>query len=759
MLCGEEFFLVTTAIPPSTTSNQSSEVIKFAIDGMTCAACAARATRVLRRVPGVLEVSVNFALERGQARVAKDEVSSNQLSDVIHKAGFEFSLIPESTSKWAEERRVVAEIELRRDRFKLRLAICLTAPLILQHIAFLAFGPDAHVMPFLEVALATPVQFILGARFYRAAISALRSRSANMDVLVVLGTTSAYGYSWYLMATLGDSAAGQLYFEASAVIITLVMMGKYLEEKAKRGTTEAVLKLMDLRPEQACVSKEGTEEWVTVDKVRKDDLVIVRPGERIPIDGDIAEGDSDVDESLLTGESMPIPKYEGERVIGGSINGSGLLKIRATAVGEDTTLAKIVHLVENAQSGNAPVQRLVDQVTQVFVPIVISIAIATIVLWLSLAGEFGAGLIAAVSVLVIACPCALGLATPTAIVTGTGAAARAGILIKDVATLGQTYKLDTVVFDKTGTLTQGKPLVVSLESIQGDTNSLLEFGAAVQQGSEHPIGRAFLEAAEAQCINLPGVKDFKSITGFGAEGWVSGKQVLVGSRSWLRQRGISTKPGEVTADLWESNGRTVVWVVVSNSLQGIVGIEDQLREPSIAAVAQLKALNIQTILYSGDSTAVAQRVGRLVNIDEVRAGMRPEDKVQGIESLRSKGHLVGMVGDGVNDAPALAAADVGIAIGSGTDVAMETAGIILIRPDPQLVADAISISRSTWRKVYQNLFWAFAYNVVGIPLAAMGYLSPILAGAAMAMSSVSVVSNSLLLKRWRPRAISGMETE
>ncbi|MBM4220775.1 MAG: copper-translocating P-type ATPase, partial [Gammaproteobacteria bacterium] len=596
-------------------------------------------------------------------------------------------------------------------------------------------------------------KFVIGARFYRSAWQAIRARAGNMDVLVVLGTTAAYGYSLYLLAALGFSeAAGKLYFEASVVIITLVLLGKFLESRAKRGTTAAIRQLMELRPQTARVRQaDGTEREMPVFEVRTGDRIIVRPGERIPVDGIVHTGHSEVDESLITGESLPVDKQAGSRVTGGSINGTGLLQVRATAVGADSTLARIIRLVENAQSGKAPVQRLVDRISAIFVPVVVLLSALSFAGWFLVTGNFETSLVSAVAVLVIACPCALGLATPTAIMTGTGAGARAGILIKDVEALERAHRLDTIVFDKTGTLTVGRPAVVGIHVLRGGQDEMLQLAASVQQGSEHPLARAIGDCAGAHGLGTSPVTDFRSHTGRGVSGTVEGRELMLGNRRLLAEWQIDAGSAAGIAAECEQQAQTAVYVADREGVIGILAMADPLRPEAIPAVATLRAMGIRNLMLSGDAVAVAAAIGRQAGVDEARGGMQPDDKATAIGALHADGRIVGMIGDGINDAPALAVAEVGIAMGSGTDIAMETAGITLMRPDPRLVAAAIDISRATFRKIRQNLFWAFIYNVVGIPAAALGYLSPALAGAAMAMSSVSVVCNSLLLRRWRPQ--------
>ena len=728
------------------------ERYSFGVSGMTCSACATRIEKALRRVPGVVVANVNLALERADVTTVSGQVPRKAVVEAVAKAGYQADLKSDADTqaKADEEFRSRETAKLEREFRTLLISIALTVPFIAQMISSF-LGWSFHMHAAMEVALATPVQFVIGARFYRGAYNALRARSGNMDVLVVMGTSAAYIYSYYLLGSLGIEAEGQLYFEASAVIITLVLLGKYLEARTKRGTTAAIRQLMDLRPETARILRNGDEIELSVAEVCTGDLIVVRPGERIPVDGIVAEGSSEIDESLITGESLPVAKQPGDPVTGGAINGTGLLTVRATTVGEDSTLSKIIRLVENAQAGKAPVQRLVDRISEIFVPSVVTIAVLTFATWMLVSGNLEQALIAAVSVLVIACPCALGLATPTAIMTGTGVAARHGILIKDVESLERAHRLNAVVFDKTGTLTQGHPSVVGTQLVATTETELLTVAASLQQGSEHPLARAILARAREDGLSLHAVEAFQSHTGKGVSGRVDGADLLIGNATFMEENDVqlATAP-ELAAD-WEKQGKTVVWVARSGQLLGAVAIADPLRPESAPAIQQLKGMKVRTLLISGDAVPVAEEIGRQVGVDTTMGGVKPDDKAREIEKLVSEGHWVGMIGDGINDAPALAAADVGIAMGTGTDIAMETASVTLMRPDPRLVAASISVSRATWNKIRQNLFWAFIYNVIGIPLAALGMLSPAIAGAAMAMSSVSVVSNSLLLKRWKPK--------
>ena len=723
------------------------ENLAMNVEGMTCAACASRVEQALKRVEGVFDARVNLALERAEVTFARRCGSPEQFAEAVNQAGFRARLLDDPLARAEERERARLESE-RRIAW---VSAALTAPLVIG-MSLDALGYEGlHVMPAAEVLLATPVQFLIGLRFYRGAFNALRGGVANMDVLVALGTTAAYCFSWYLLQTLGEEADGRLYFEASAVIITLVLFGKHLEGRAKRGAAAALRGLMALRPETACVEgADGVQATVRVEAVQPSDIVIIRPGGRVPVDGEVVEGASEVDESLVTGESMPVLKRAGASVIGGSVNGTGLLRVRATAVGEASALARIIRLVENAQLGKASVQRLVDRISAVFVPCVIAVAIVAFGAWLIVSANFEQALVAAVSVLVIACPCALGLATPTAILAGTGAAARAGILIKDIDVLERAHRIDAVVFDKTGTLTVGRPQVVAIRSAQAeDADAALRLAASIQQGSEHPLARAILERAAQSQLPLAPVQRFQAVPGQGAQGVVAGRQVKAGNEGFIGPQ-VVTETLRAWAEARHEVGETVVFVAADDAPVGAIALADPLRDQAAVAVRLLRRLGVTPMLLSGDAPAVAARVGRELGLDPARGGVRPEAKAQAVKEMANAGQVVGMVGDGVNDAPALAASAVGIAMGSGTDIAMETAGVTLMRSDLRLVAGAVAASRATFRKIRQNLFWAFIYNVVCIPLAAAGYLSPTLAAAAMAASSISVVCSSLWLRRWRP---------
>jgi Cu+-exporting ATPase len=736
-----------------------TQAYSFPVEGMTCSACAGRIEKALAAVDGVASATVNLALERADVRVWSGTVSLQALADAVGRAGYTARIQPSGDSRAAadEAGRERDATNLRRELYTLLAAAAFAMPLLAQMV-IMSLAPWTgfhwHLPAWIELLLATPVQFGIGARFYRSAWKALRSGSANMDVLVALGTSAAFGYSLYLLATLGlDGSTGQLYFEAAVVIITLVLLGKFLEARARRGTTAAIRQLMDLRPQTARVRwADGSEAEVPVAGIRSGDLIIVRPGERIPVDGEVMAGESEVDEALVTGESLPVAKAAGARVIGGTNNGTGLLEVRATAVAEDSTLSRIIRLVENAQSGKAPVQRLVDRISAIFVPVMVAVAAVTFAVTFFRAGSFEPAFVAAVSVLVIACPCALGLATPTAIMTGTGAAARAGILIKDVESLERAHRIDTVIFDKTGTLTEGRPQVVEMVAMGAAPDELLQLVASVQRASEHPLARAFMARASDAGIALLAVDEFRSVTGQGVVGTVGGRSIAIGNAAFMASRGVDVAAAREAAGRWLAAARTVVFAAEGRRLLGSFAIADPVRPQSVEAVQQLRAMGVKTLMLSGDTQPVASAIGREVGIDEAMGGVAPDGKAGVVKDLSAGGAVVAMVGDGINDAPALAAADVGIAMGSGTDIAMEKAGITLMRNDPRLVPGAIAASRATFRKIRQNLFWAFIYNVVGIPLAAGGFLTPALAAAAMAASSVSVVSNSLLLRRWKPRS-------
>ncbi len=723
-----------------------SESLDLAISGMTCASCAGRVERVLRRQPGVLAVNVNLATEQARVQVVTG-VDTQALLAAVSTAGYSASPMdaPQVTGD-ANDRR------LRAERWRLALALLLATPLVLPML-LAPFGVHLMLPAWAQFLLATPVQFVLGARFYRAAWSALRSGSGNMDQLVALGTSAGYGLSLYQWAITPAGHTPHLYFEASAVIIALILLGKYLESRAKRQTTSAIRALQALRPDEATRLQGGIEQRVAVSALSLGDRVLVRPGERFPVDGKVLEGDSHADEALISGESLPQAKAPGDSVTAGAINGEGRLLIETTALGAETVLSRIIRLVEDAQAAKAPIQKLVDRVSQVFVPVVLLIALLTLIVWLSLGAGLENALLNAVAVLVIACPCALGLATPTAIMAGTGVAARHGILIKDAEALEIAHDVKVVAFDKTGTLTSGAPRIAHLQTVDIDADQALRLAGALQQGSEHPLARAVLQACQEATLILAPVAASQALAGRGIAGLVEGRSLQLGNRRLLQESGAS-EPDDLAkaAQAWEVEGRTLSWLIEPGSPARVLALfafGDTLKEGAREAVAALGSRHIVSHLISGDNQGSAQAVARQLGIGSVHAQVLPADKARIVSELKAAG-VVAMVGDGINDAPALAAADVGIAMGGGTDVAMQAAGITLMRGDPRLVPAALDIARRTYAKIRQNLFWAFIYNLVGIPLAAFGLLDPMLAGAAMALSSVSVVSNALLLKTWRP---------
>ncbi|MHB1174061.1 MAG: heavy metal translocating P-type ATPase [Sulfuriferula sp.] len=718
--------------------------INLGILGMTCASCVGRLEKALSKIPGVRSVSVNLATEQARIEVNAG-TPPESLQQAVHDAGYEVAASVESASTQTPQSRLP-------EWWPVALSAALSLPLIAQMFGLL-FGQHWALPGWVQWALATPVQFWLGGRFYRAGWKAVKAGAGNMDLLVALGTSAAYGLSVYLLFVPAGHMQ-HLYFEASAVVITLVLLGKWLETRAKRETAAAIRALQALRPDTARVRRDGKEVEVAVASVQVGDLVVVRPGERIAVDGAIREGHSEVDESLITGESLPLSKGPDAHVTGGSVNGDGLLLVETLVVGAETTLARIIRMVENAQAAKAPIQRLVDKVSEVFVPVVLVIALVTLLGWGFTTGDWQQALLNAVAVLVIACPCALGLATPTAIMVGTGIAARYGILIKDAEALEVAHAVRCVVFDKTGTLTMGHPDMVALEPATGSADDMLRLAAAVQQGSEHPLARAVMRAVTGKNLDLTSASGVKALPGLGIEAQIDGATLSLGSSRLMQNLGIDMTPLAASAARHEQAGRSVSWLAQSKDGQGallaLLAFGDTIKPSAQAAVAQLRAQHVRTVMLTGDNKGSAEAVARALGIDEFKAEILPADKAQAISDLKAGGTIVAMVGDGINDAPALAAADVGIAMATGTDVAMHTAGVTLMRGDPRLVADTLDISRRTYRKIRQNLFWAFIYNLVGIPLAAFGLLNPVIAGAAMAFSSFSVVSNALLLRRWRP---------
>lgn len=767
--------LATASHDTDATPTRTAEL---EIGGMTCASCAMRVEKALAKVPGVASASVNLATETASVNLtaAAAAAASDALIAAVKKAGYEAALLapPDAAPELADadvasapETAAGAAVptaaerkrsQTRRELIAVLVCALLTLPLIVPMLGEW-FGVHAMLPPWLQFGLASIVQLVFGARFYRAAYRAVRAGAGNMDLLVALGTSAAYGISVYQLATHPDDAM-HLYFEASAVVITLVRFGKWLEARAKRQTTDAIRALQALRPDRARIRVGADERDVPLAQVKVGTVVIVRPGERVPVDGAVLEGRTHIDESLITGESMPVAKQTGDAVTAGSINGEGAIAVTTTAIGAETTLARIIRLVESAQAEKAPIQRLVDRVSEIFVPAILGIAALTLIGWL-LAGAGGeTAILNAVAVLVIACPCALGLATPAAIMAGTGVAARHGVLIKDAEALETAHRVNIVAFDKTGTLTIGQPSVTAFEPVGSmGRDEALALAAAVQRQSDHPLARAVVKAHEAagSGARVLNASAAKAVAGRGVEADVEGRALALGSARWLRELGIGLSPeAEARARELEAAGNTVSWLMQRDSQSGValalIAFGDTVKPTARAAIDRLRAMGVKSVLVTGDNRGSAASVAEALGIDEFHAEVLPDDKARVIRDLkmRSAG-IVAMAGDGINDAPALAAADIGIAMATGTDVAMHAAGITLMRGDPALVADAIDISRKTWRKIQQNLFWAFVYNLIGIPLAAFGLLNPMLAGAAMAFSSVSVVTNALLLRTWRAK--------
>jgi len=721
----------------------AEQVVEFAIGGMTCAACSTRLEKVLNRQPG-MQANVNLAAER--ARVRLSGVGAEAVIAAVAKAGFSAAVVDAGT----REREKAEKLRTyQRESRRFWIAVALSLPLVGQ-MAFMfgEHGMHNELPRWLQFALATPVQFWIGWRFYDGAWKALRGGGANMDVLVALGTSMAWGFS--TVVTLLGLSEQHVYFEGGAAVITLVLLGKLLEARAKARTSEAIESLIRLRPKTARVERDGQWIELPVDALMPGDVFLVRPGESIPVDGEVIDGESSVDEAMLTGESMPVGKRSGDKVFAATANGSGSLRCRATGVGEQTLLAGIIRLVGEAQGSKAPVQRLADRISGIFVPVVCSIALVTFVGWWWVGGDFATALVNAVAVLVIACPCALGLATPTAIMVGTGQGARAGILVRNAEALERAEKIAVLALDKTGTLTAGQPQVTDVLPFGVGREEALQLAAALEHHSEHPLARAVIAAADG--LELPAVSAFAATAGHGVGGEIGGRRLRLGAPGWL---GLAAD-GAVEA--LQGAGKTVIVLAETNGddkvthILALIAIADALRPTSREAVARLRERGIRVVMLTGDNPATAAAIAAQAGIDEFRAGILPGDKAAAVNALKADGQLVAMVGDGINDAPALAAADVSFAIGAGSDAAIEAADLTLIRNDLLGVADAIALSAATLGKIRQNLFFAFIYNVLGIPLAAFGFLSPVVAGAAMAMSSVSVVSNSLLLRRWQPEA-------
>lgn len=725
------------------------------IQGMSCASCVGRIEKAVQNVAGVQSVQVNLATEQATVSVQSFAILDSVIS-AIKQAGYQAQVIVDEKKIQIEENKQrQLKIDLIILIFSMLFTMPLVAPMLLQPFGYL-------VVPSLEIqiVLASVVQFVFGGRFYKSAFRALKARTGNMDLLVALGTTAAYGLSLFHIYQIWSGrvhathSESHLYFESSAVIISLILFGKYLEARAKQQTTAAIKALQTLRPEVATVIKNGVPVQVSLDEVRVKDVLQVKAGERIPVDGTVILGSTQVDESLMTGESLPLFKGVGDMVIAGSINSEGLIQVEARAIGAETMLAKIIRLVESAQAAKAPIQRLVDRVSAIFVPIVIFIAAMTILVWGFAFNDWQQAIINGVAVLVIACPCALGLATPTSIIVGTGLAAKNGILIKDPESLEIMHSITTVAFDKTGTLTEGRPSVSFLKTYGVNDEEFLQIAASIQAVSEHPLAKAVVAKARLQNILISPIIEMKTVPGYGVEAKIQQQSYILGNAKMMTNYGLSLESQSESIINLQQNSQTISFLadLSSKKILGIMGFLDPIKSEALQTIQALKKLNIKTIMITGDNQNSAKAVGQKLGIDEVRAEVLPKNKAQEIEKLKVRGEVVAMVGDGINDAPALASAHVGLAMSTGTEVAMHSAGITLMRGNPLLIPDAIEISRRTYEKIRQNLFWAFIYNIVGIPLAALGLMNPMIAGAAMALSSVSVVGNALLLKKWQPKS-------
>lgn len=730
-----------------------TEKAEFQIAGMTCAACANRIEKRLNKTEGVSSAPVNFALETVAVEYNPKEVAITDLKETVAKLGYQLEQKGEADGETESPQKK----EQRKQTVRLIFSAILSFPLLwamVSHFSFTSFiwVPDIFMNPWMQFALATPVQFVIGWPFYTGAYKALRNKSANMDVLVALGTTAAYVYSLYLtIQSLGAHGhTDGLYYETSAILLTLILLGKRFEAKAKGRSSDAIKKLMKLQAKTATVVRDGQEQVIPIEDVMTGDLVYVKPGERIPVDGEVTEGRSAVDESMITGESIPVDKSPGDSVTGATMNANGFLKIKAVNVGKDTALSQIIRVVEEAQGSKAPIQRLADQISGIFVPIVLGIAVITFLIWYFWAapGDVGEAISKLIAVLVIACPCALGLATPTSIMAGSGRSAEFGILFKGGEHLEKTHRLDTIVLDKTGTVTNGKPVLTDAVAADGfEETELLRLAAAAETGSEHPLGEAIAAGVKEKGIDIPKLTRFEAKIGAGVSAEAAGKTILVGSRRLMESEGVQHEALLSQMSALEGEGKTVMLVSVDGEPAGLIAVADTIKETSREAVKRLMSMGLEVIMMTGDNRKTAEAIAKEAGITRVIADVRPEQKAEEIFRLQQTGSRVAMVGDGINDAPALATADIGMAIGTGTDIAMETADITLIRGDLNSIADAIRMSRLTMKNIKQNLFWALGYNTLGIPIAAFGFLAPWVAGAAMAFSSVSVVLNALRLQR------------
>ncbi|WP_163583339.1 heavy metal translocating P-type ATPase [Gracilibacillus saliphilus] len=716
-----------------------TERIDLDVYGMTCAACSNRIEKVLNKQPGIQKATVNLATESASVEYNPSFIEERDMIGRIQKLGYDAKRKADNREQDSQK-----EKQLQKMKQKLIISVILTLPLfatMLVHLFNISI-PAIFMNPWFQFALATPVQFIIGWQFYRGAYKNLRNKTANMDVLVALGTSAAYFYSVYEMLM---SSMPHLYFETSAVIITLILFGKYLEVAAKSKTTMAISKLLRLQAKEARVIRDNKEVMIPIEQVEVGDRLIVKPGEKIPVDGIVIDGQTAVDESMITGESIPIEKTIDDTIIGSTINKNGSITMKATKVGKDTALASIIKVVEDAQGSKAPIQRLADVISGYFVQIVVGIAIVTFLIWIIFVspGNIEASLVATIAVLVIACPCALGLATPTSIMVGTGKAAESGILFKGGEHLEKTHQLDAIIFDKTGTLTKGKPEVTDFS---GDEETL-QLLASAEKGSEHPLAEAIVTYAEEKQLPIDKTESFEAIPGHGIKAKVNAKSLVVGNRKLLQDNGIQTSDKEDALKSYEQQGKTAMLIAVDGKLSGVIAVADTIKPSAVEAIQQLQAQDLQVIMLTGDNETTAQAIAKQVGIDQVFAEVLPEQKADKVKEVQLQGKTVAMVGDGINDAPALAIADIGIAIGTGTEVAIEAADVTILGGELLLIPKAIKLSHATIRNIRQNLFWAFVYNSAGIPIAAAGLLAPWIAGAAMAFSSVSVVTNSLRLKR------------
>jgi len=729
----------------------SENKAELKISGMTCASCAARIEKKLSNLDGVKKAFVNLASEKASIEYDRAKINVQDMVQAIEALGYGAQRVEEITGDREKEQR---EKEIKSLRRTLIASIVLSSPLILAMIFTLLMIdiPFLH-NEYFQIVIATPIQFIIGYRFYKHAYLALRAKSPNMDVLIAMGTSSAYFFSLYnaIFQPMPASGMKSLYFEAAATIITLILLGKYLEAVAKGKTSEAIKKLMGLQAKTARVIRDGAEKDIAIEDVIVGDTVVVRPGEKVPVDGRIIEGNSSIDESMLTGESLPVEKKAGDYVLGATINKFGTFRFEATKVGKDTALSQIIKMVEDAQGSKAPIQKIADKAAGVFVPVVLGIAVVTFLVWFLVFGNVSSGIISAVAVLVIACPCALGLATPTAIMVGTGKGAENGILIKGGEHLETAYKLNAIVLDKTGTITKGKPDVTDIEPLGSlDKNNILKLAAMAEKSSEHPLGAAIYEKGKEIFGEIPDPSHFEAIPGRGVLAEVEGETIYIGTRKLMNEKSIDIGNTESIIAKLENEGKTAMLMAAGDTLEAVIAVADTLKEESKEAIEDLQRMGIDVFMITGDNRRTADAIARQVGITNVLAEVLPENKAQEVEKLQKQGKVVAMVGDGINDAPALATSDIGMAIGTGTDVAIEAADITLMRGDLRTIPAAIRLSRKTMNKIKQNLFWAFIYNIIGIPFAAAGLLNPVIAGAAMAFSSVSVVSNSLSLKRFKP---------